>query len=445
MNASGLGELGKQLPLWSVLPFIAMLLAIAIVPLVSPFWWDRNRNKALVAAACGVAPAVYFAWTSPGVLLHTAVEYFSFIALLFSLYVITGGIHLSGDIRATPKTNTLFLLIGALLANLVGTTGAAMLLIRPLLRTNSERKNTRHIPVFFIFLVANIGGCLLPIGDPPLFLGFLRGVPFLWTLSLLPAWGLAVALVLGVFYVWDAVAYAGEAQVDIERDIAQVEPLRIHGKRNIPLLLAVVVAVGVLPSISVPVRHTWDYVPWREIALIGLAVISLKATPDNANDTGVNPRRGNAFTFHAIQEVALLFAGIFASMTPALLILQARGGELPVHAPWQFFFASGSLSTFLDNAPTYLTFLALAQGQGYVGADAVVGVAPDVLGAISLGSVFMGAMSYIGNAPNFMVKSIAESAGVKCPSFGGYLVWACVVLLPVFVAVNVLFLGLRPW
>lgn len=449
--AEASAELGRSLPLWSVTPFALMLLAIAVLPLATPHWWESNLHRGLVAAACGVLPAGYFAIHAPGVLAHTALEYFSFLSLLFALFVISGGIFISGDIRATPRTNTLFLLIGAVVSNVVGTTGAAMLLIRPVLRTNSERKNTRHIPVFFIFVVANVGGCLLPIGDPPLFLGFLKGVPFFWTLSLLPEWALAVTLLLVIFYVWDSLAYAGEAQKDIERDIAQIEPIRIHGRRNIPLLLGVVVAVATLPSVH-PDATTWfGWIPWREIVLWALALLSLAVTP-LSNGTAAtqkltrpNPRRANAFTFAAIIEVAVLFAGIFASMIPALLILQARGGELPVREPWHYFFATGTLSAFLDNAPTYLTFVSLAQGQGTAGSDAVIGVAPLVLRAISLGAVFMGAMSYIGNAPNFMVKSIAEANGVRCPSFGGYLLWACVVLLPVCVAVNVVFLGLRLW
>jgi Na+/H+ antiporter NhaD/arsenite permease-like protein len=435
-------------PWWSVVPFVLLLLATAILPLAQPFWWDLRRNKALVAAACGLPPAAYYAWASPGVLAHTSLDYFSFIVLLFSLFTITGGIHLSGDIRATPRTNTLFLLIGAVLANFVGTTGAAMLLIRPVLRTNSERKNTRHIPVFFIFLVANIGGCLLPIGDPPLFLGFLRGVPFLWTLSLFPAWALAVSATLVVFYVWDSIAYAGEARKDIELDRSRVEPLRLHGKRNIPLLVAVVAAAGFLPSVRLEAPAPWGWIPWREVALLGLTGASLVLSPhDPAGSAapGASPRRANGFTFHAIEEVAVLFAGIFASMMPALSLLQARGAELAVHEPWQFFFATGTLSSFLDNAPTYLVFVALAQGLGYAGSDAVIGLAPTVLRAISLGAVFMGAMTYIGNAPNFLVKSIAEASGVKCPSFGGYMVWAIAVLMPIFLAVNIVFLGLRAW
>ncbi|MCA9596366.1 MAG: sodium:proton antiporter [Myxococcales bacterium] len=446
----GGSELGHHLPLWSVIPFVLLLLCIAVLPLVAGHWWDENKNKGIVAAATGILPAAYFAYRAPETLLHTGIEYFSFLTLLFSLFVISGGIYISGDIRATPKVNTLFLLMGAVLANFVGTTGAAMLLIRPVLRTNGERRNVRHIPVFFIFVVANVGGCLLPIGDPPLFLGFLKGVPFFWTLSLFLPWAMAIGLILTVFYIWDSIAYSGEAEKDIQRDIAAVEPIRIHGKRSIPLLLGVVVSVAALPSVHLPAHHFWAYIPFRELAMLTLTAIALKVAPlkgpsKEEDGSKLNPRVANGFSFHAIIEVAVLFAGIFAAMIPALMILQARGGELPVREPWQFFFASGSLSSFLDNAPTYLTFLSLAQGQGYSGAGAVVGVNPAILEGLSLGSVFMGAMTYIGNAPNFMVKSISDSAGVKCPSFGGYFVLALVVLLPVFIAVNVVFLGLRPF
>jgi Na+/H+ antiporter NhaD/arsenite permease-like protein len=447
--ASDHSELARSLPLWSVIPFVVLLLCIAVLPLAAPHWWEANRNKGIIALACGVAPAIYFGIKAPDVLLHTGIEYFSFLTLLFSLFVISGAIFVSGDIRATPKVNTLFLLIGAVLANFVGTTGAAMLLIRPLLRTNSERKNVKHIPVFFIFVVANVGGCLLPIGDPPLFLGFLRGVPFFWTLKLFLPWAMAVGLILVVFYVFDTIAYSGESAKDLALDTTQIDPIRMHGKRSIPLLLGVVVAVATLPSVHLPAAHWYGYVPWREIVMLVLAGISLTVAPltdeERAEGDKINPRKANEFSFHAIEEVAVLFAGIFAAMIPALMILQARGGELPVHEPWQFFFATGGLSSFLDNAPTYLTFLALAQGQAYAGPDAVVGVSPGVLEGISLGAVFMGAMTYIGNAPNFMVKSIADGAGVKCPSFGGYFMWACVVLLPIFLAVNFVFLGLRPF
>ncbi len=494
-----MNELGKTLPLWSIVPFAGLLLCIAVLPLVREHWWEHNKNKAIVATAFGLPPFVYFLYADYHVLIHTGLEYGQFIVLILSLFVVSGGIFISGDIRATPKVNTLFLIVGAVLANLVGTTGAAMLLIRPMLRTNSQRKNTRHIPVFFIFLVANIGGSLLPIGDPPLFLGFLKGVPFFWTLKLILPWLMTVGLVSAIFYVFDSIAYAGEKKEALEADQGDISPLKLHGRKNIPLLLAIVVAVGSVKSVHLPAHHWYEYVPWREIIMLLVVAISLTVTPmpgktierksqlmrlkmmiggvflvaiaysstHAANwlqfawpplvftalaypslrkiDRTCDPRTENKFTFFAVSEVAVLFAGIFAAMIPALLILQARGGDLPVREAWHFFMVTGSLSAFLDNAPTYLTFLSLAQGQHYTGADAIVGVAPAVLQGISLGAVFMGAMSYIGNAPNFMVKSITEETGLKMPSFGGYFMWAVLILLPVFALVNVVFLGLKLW
>ncbi len=481
-----------------MVPFAGLLLCIAVLPLVREHWWENNRNKGIVAVAFGILPFLYFLYADWHVVLHTGLEYGQFIVLILSLFVVSGGIFISGDIRATPVVNTLFLLIGAVLANFIGTTGAAMLLIRPMLRTNQQRKNKRHIPVFFIFLVANIGGCLLPIGDPPLFLGFLKGVPFFWTLKLFVPWLMTVGLVALTFFVYDNIAYAGEKKEALEADQSDVAPLKLHGRKNIPLLLAIVLAVGSVKSVHLPAHHWFEYVPWREMIMLMVVGISLVVTPMPGKtiergrqvtllrlliggvilvslayagthaehwwqywqplvfmaltapslrkiDRTLDPRSENKFTFFAVNEVAVLFAGIFAAMIPALLILQARGSELPVHDPWQFFAITGTLSAFLDNAPTYLTFFSLAQGQHYTGSDAVVGVAPAVLEGISLGAVFMGAMSYIGNAPNFMVKSITEEGGLKMPSFGAFIVWSVIFLVPVFVLVNVLFLGLRLW
>jgi Na+/H+ antiporter NhaD/arsenite permease-like protein len=438
-------NINATLPIWSVVPFVMLLLGIAVLPLVREHWWEKNYNKAILAAVCGVGPFLYFLWRDWHLLAHTSLEYFQFLVLLFSLFTISGGIFLSGDLRATPKVNTSFLLIGAILANFVGTTGAAMLLIRPIIRTNSQRKNTRHIPVFFIFVVANVGGSLLPIGDPPLFLGFLRGVPFFWTLHLFFPWLTAVGLISIVFFIWDTIAYAGESQAELRMDDASIEPLALHGKRNIPLLVGVVLAVAFMPSAHLPASHWYGYVPWREITMLSLTAASLWLTPLKGSTRHLDPRKENKFTFHAITEVAVLFAGIFTAMIPALQILEVQGGVLPVKEAWHFFFVTGTLSGFLDNAPTYLTFLALAQGQSYAGADAIVGVNPLVLQGISLGAVFMGALTYIGNAPNFMVKSISDEAGLKMPTFAGYLLWAVVILLPIFFAINIVFLGLRPW
>jgi Na+/H+ antiporter NhaD/arsenite permease-like protein len=410
------GAFVPSLP-WA-LPFVALLLAIAVLPLAAPHFWGSNLKKLAVAGALGLPVLVLYLRARPETLVHAALDYVSFIVLLGGLFVISGGILLEGDLEATTRTNAALLGIGALLASFVGTTGASMLLIRPLLQTNRERKRVAHTVVFFIFLVSNIGGCLTPLGDPPLFLGYLIGVPFAWTLRLFVPWLFTVALVLAAYVAWDLREHAREAKSDLERDFYEVRPLRVAGRDNLVLLLGVLAAVALLTA------------PWRELVIVGLAALSYRRTDPEL-------RKANRFTFHPILEVAALFAGIFVTMLPALDILRARGAELGVREPWQFFWATGALSSFLDNAPTYLTFLALAKGLGL--APEVVGVSHEVLVAISLGAVFMGANTYIGNGPNFMVRSIAEERGVKMPSFGGYMLYSSAVLLPIFVIVTLVF------
>ncbi len=406
------------LPLFTVAPFVAMLLAIAVFPLWVPHWWESNRNKLVVSLLLGLPILALYAARRPGALLTMAEEYVSFIVLLAGLFVISGGILLRGDLVATPLTNTVFLALGSVLASFIGTTGASMLLIRPVLQTNRERAHVRHTVVFFIFLVSNIGGMLTPLGDPPLFLGYLQGVPFTWTFRLWGHWGFQVAVLLAVYFVWDTRAFTRESIAALRRDRAEVEPLRLRGAVNIVGLGLVVLAVALL------------HAPWREAAIVALGVLSLWRTPRAV-------RHANGFTTYPIVEVAVLFAGIFLTMMPALELLRLRGGELGVREPWQFFWASGMLSSFLDNAPTYLAFLALGQGLGL--ASEVVGVPHAILAAISVGAVSMGANSYIGNAPNFMVKSIAEEQGVKMPSFFGYMLYSGGILLPLFVVVTLVF------
>ena len=401
-----------------MLPFAVMLLAIAICPLWVPRWWEPHRNKLFVATALGLPVLAAYGVARPAALLHTAQDYVSFIVLLAGLFVISGGVLMRGDLVATPATNTGFLALGGVLASFLGTTGASMLLIRPLLQTNSERTRVKHTVVFFIFVVSNVGGMLTPLGDPPLFLGYLAGVPFAWTFRLLPHWALMLVALLAVFFVYDAVEFGREPLAAIRRDRARVEPLRVHGRLNVAWLAGVVLAVALLGA------------PWREAAIIALAALSLKLTPRQI-------RRDNGFSAGPMIEVAVLFAGIFLTMIPALDLLRLRGQELGVRAPWQFFWASGALSSFLDNAPTYLTFLALGQGLRLPGE--VVGVPDAILTAISVGSVAMGANTYIGNAPNFMVKAIAEEAGVRMPSFFGYMLYSGGILLPLFVVVTLVF------
>jgi len=411
--------LGLSLPLGSVVPFAGLLLSIALLPLFAPSLWARHYAK--VCLAFGVPVAGFFLLRAPRELLHAALEYASFLLLLASLFTISGGILLRGTLRGSAGVNSAILAVGAALANVFGTTGASMLLIRPLLRANAGRHRASHVVIFFIFVVANIGGALTPIGDPPLFLGYLRGVPFFWTLRAMgPLWAVACALVIGVFYLVDRRASALEAVADGETVASGGEarvPLSIEGKINLPLL-GVVIGAVFLPT------------PWREMAMVAAAGVSVWKTPAKV-------REENEFTWYPIEEVAILFAGIFATMIPALLILKARGAELGVVSPAHFFWATGALSSFLDNAPTYLTFFSLAQGVG--GAQPVAGVSAPLLQAIGAGAVFMGANSYIGNAPNFMVKAIAEEAGVRMPSFFGYMAWSCGILLPIFALLTLIF------
>ena len=406
------------LPLYTVVPFVAMLLAIAVCPLWVSHWWESNRNKLVLACVLGVPVVGLYAARGPHVLLETAEEYVSFMLLLSALYVIAGGTRLSGDLEATPLVNTTFLAAGSVLASFLGTTGASMVLIRPVLQTNGQRTRMTHTVVFFIFLVSNVGGLLTPLGDPPLFLGYLRGVPFTWTFRLLPHWLFTVGLLLLVYFIWDSVAYGWEPARAIVRDEAERRPLRLQGTLNFVWLAGVVLAVAVL------------HAPWREALILVLAGLSLWLTPRAVH-------RENEFSAGPMIEVAVLFFGIFLTMIPALDILRSRGGELGVVKPWQFFWTTGLLSSFLDNAPTYLTFLAL--GQGLRLADEVVGVPHAILAAISVGAVFMGANTYIGNAPNFMVKAIAEASRVRMPSFFGYMVYSGSILLPIFAVVTWLF------
>jgi Na+/H+ antiporter NhaD/arsenite permease-like protein len=420
--------LGLSLPLWSVVPFAGLLLSIALLPLFAPALWARHYATACLAF--GVPVAGFFLLRAPRELLHAVLEYASFIILLASLFTISGGILLRGTLRGSAGVNCAILAVGAALANVFGTTGASMLLIRPLLRANAHRRRVAHVVVFFIFVVANIGGALTPIGDPPLFLGYLRGVPFFWTLRAMGLlWAVACALVIGVFYLVDRRAFALDTVADGDPEAVRAGapemaaeanervPLSIEGKINL-LLLFVVIGAVFLPT------------PWREMAMAAAAAVSVWKTPAKV-------REENEFTWYPIEEVAILFAGIFATMIPALLILKAHGAELGVVTPAHFFWATGVLSSFLDNAPTYLAFFRLAQGVG--GTQTVAGVPAPLLQAIGAGAVFMGANSYIGNAPNFMVKAIAEEAGVRMPSFFGYMAWSCGILLPIFALLTLLF------
>lgn len=438
-QAVGKMGIGKDLSPWWLTFFVVMLLCIAVLPLVAEKWWHHNINKTLVSAVLGLPVMIVFFIKDTSAVLHTGQEYFSFIILLGALYVISGGIFVQTDMRATPMANTGFLALGSVLASFMGTTGAAMLLIRPLIATNKHRTKKVHTMIFFTFLVANIGGCLTPLGDPPLFMGYLKGVPFEWTFNLVAEWATVVSFLLLVYFVMDTVLYTREPTMALEVDKLVVRPTHVGGMGvNIPLLIGVVLSVAFLNEHYLPEELPFPLTPFplRELVLIGLSVASWVLTHQGL-------RKANEFTFYPIIEVAALFAGIFATMIPAILILSARGAELGIQSPAGFFWATGVLSAFLDNTPTYVVFFSLAQGLG-VPANGVevasTGVDKFILIGISLGAVFMGAMTYIGNAPNFMVKSIAANRGIKMPGFFGYMLWSVVILVPVFIGVTLIFL-----
>ncbi|MBM4130943.1 sodium:proton antiporter [bacterium] len=452
------------LPLWSALPFVCILLSIALFPLLAPHFWHHHFPK--VSAAWALLFAIPFlfwdATAATGAIIHIVlVDYVPFIILLWGLYTIAGGIYIGGSLQGKPVVNATLLLIGTFLASLIGTTGAAMVLIRPLLRANAWRRSQVHVVIFFIFLIANVGGSLTPLGDPPLFLGFLHGVPFFWvTKALLPHMLTATALVLGVFLAIDTLFYRRETATPPAA--GDKGGIRIEGLHNLLFLLGVMAAVVMSGSLKLPEVTVFRggahpvVVPlqnWlKDLIIIAMGVLSLRTTARVL-------REKNGFSWAPIQEVAYLFAGIFITIIPALAILKAGSeGALAglvgaVHGPVRFFWATGALSSFLDNAPTYLTFFNAALGDlgateamvpGMLGsASKLATLNPEFvhdLQAISAGAVFMGAMTYIGNAPNFMVKSIAEEAGIPMPSFFGYLFkWSIPVLLPVFVVITFVF------
>ena len=442
---------GGALSIWWIIPFAGILLSIAIFPLVAPEFWHHHFGK--VSAFWGlliIIPMIIFMGfpTTLYEVLHVyLIEYIPFIVLLFALFTISGGIRLKGYLKGTPEVNTLFLLVGTVLASWMGTTGAAMLLIRPMLRANQWRKKKVHMVVFFIFLVANVGGSLTPLGDPPLFLGFLNGVDFFWTTTHL-FWEMSfvVVILLTVYYFWDRYLYAQEEQPE-EVAVEDREPLGIEGGFNFLLLAGVVGFVlfsgaynlGDVAIYNVHVRVAGMI---RDIGLLALAYLSWILTSKES-------RAANGFDWFPIKEVGKLFAGIFVTIVAPLAMLEAgKDGEGALAFVNQavfsngepnnamFFWITGSLSAFLDNAPTYLVFFNAAGGQ----AQTLMTELSHTLRAISTGAVFFGAVTYIGNAPNFMVKSIAENSGVDMPSFGGYMVWSFAILIPVYLLVTWLFI-----
>ena len=450
-------------------PFVLLLLSLATLPLIAPHFWEKNRNKAIVAVGFGAPMAAFFVYKDLETLANTALDYGAFIALLGALFTIAGGIYLRGSFTGHPRENTLLLLAGALLANVIGTTGASVLLVRPLIRANRYRRNKAHVFIFFIFIVSNCAGLLTPLGDPPLFLGFLRGVSFGWTLRLWPQWLVVVGALLALFYLIDrrqsrkeahahegagaAVAAGPESRAPKRAEEraafeeSRLERLGLQGAHNL-IFLALVVGLiifsgYVLSPLDGPeiLGEPFGAVVSKLVQMLGMALIALVSY----GVTHRAVRLRNTFTFAPIIEVATLFAGIFAAMMPVLLILETQGGKLGVDRAWHFFWMTGALSGFLDNAPTYLAFTSLAKGVLALPADGgLAGLAQNATGAlllaaVSTGAVFMGANTYIGNGPNFMVKAIVEEAGIKMPSFFGYMAWSGAILLPLFLLVTVLF------
>lgn len=444
-------NLGVRLPLWSILPFAGILLSIALMPLFVPHFWHYHFPK--VSAFWAVSFAVPFLYFFQEIAAHEIahiiiIDYIPFILLLWALFTVSGGIYVRGSLKGTPKVNTVILLIGTLLASVIGTTGASMLLIRPILRSNAWRVHKVHTIVFFIFLVSNIGGALTPLGDPPLFLGFLHGVPFFWTMHILPEMAFASVILLVLYFIMDSYYYKKESKPDAPD--TESEPLRIEGSYNFMFLAGIIAAVLFSGTVKLGevnlfgIHQTAENLI-KDAILIVMGVLSLVFTK-------VEVRKGNEFSWAPILEVAYLFAGIFITIIPALAILKAgEQGALAlliksIHTPAHYFWATGSLSSFLDNAPTYLTFFNSALGKFYPGVPEAQAVSSLIvekipyLAAISAGAVFMGANTYIGNAPNFMVKSIAEEAGIKMPSFFGYMFkYSIPILVTLFVVITFIF------
>ena len=432
------------------IPFAGLLLCIAVMPLIKGEWWESHQP--LVVGFWILLMIVPFAFVyGPGRAAETVLEctvndYLTFIILLFGLFCVSGNITMEGDFAGSPRINVCLLALGTLLSSCIGTPGASMLMVRPVIKMNSWRKRKSHIMVFFIFMVSNMGGCLTPIGDPPLLMGFMRGVPFFWSMHLFPVLIFNMVLLLFVFYHLDKWAYRKDIARGRKPDISKPgTEFHIDGLHNIVFLVMIVAAVilsGVLPGMpafqdaagNVRGIHIFGEVTLTFPALIECVLILLAAWL-SFKTTKSEIRRRNHFTWGAIKEVAVLFIGIFITMQPALMLLKAVGPELGVTEPSQMFWATGALSSFLDNTPTYLVFLTTAGTLGFSnGIMTSLGTVPvKILSAISCGAVFMGANTYIGNAPNFMVKSISDENGVNMPSFFGYMLWSLVFLVPVFI------------
>ena len=445
-----------NVPLWFCIPFACLLLCIAIIPLVKGEWWEKYRPFAVIFwSLLFIIPFAvkYGAGTAAETVLECLVnDYLTFIVLLFGLFCVAGNITVEGSLVGSPRVNVILLGIGTLLSSWIGTTGASMLLVRPVIKMNSWRRNKAHIMVFFIFLISNMGGSLTPIGDPPLLMGFSRGVPFFWSIRFFPILLLNMIILLTVLYFIDKRAYRKDIAAGYMPEIKENEPLiRFEGLHNIIFIVIIVAAVilsGVLPDvpffqnaagevISIPI---FGEVKLAITSLIEVVMILLAAFL-SFKTTNAEIRKKNHFTWGAIQEVAVLFIGIFITMQPALMVLKSAGSGLGITKPFEMFWATGALSSFLDNTPTYLVFLTTAGAMHFTtGVATTLGVVPvKMLMAISCGAVFMGANTYIGNAPNFMVKSLSDENGINMPSFFGYMWWSLRYLIPVFIIDMIIF------
>jgi len=438
------------IPAWMLIPFVVMLLCIAVLPLIPHVgeWWEHNVHKLYVSLILGVPVGIWLCVNGMGhELEHQMIyDYVPFILLLMALFVTTGGICIRGDLKATPMTNTVIMAIGWVLASFMGTTGAAMLLIRLLLSTIQQRKYRVHTVLFFIAIVANCGGLLSPLGDPPLFLLFQKGTPFMWWMqNMLPEWLVTGALLLIIYFLVDMYFYKKEPTVNLMADVREATKLQVSGLVNVFWLLCVIASTMFINSTYLPFMadqvnadgEIIHHAPWylkllREWAFILIIAGSWLTTKKEI-------RVKNNYSWTPILEVACVFLGIFATMTPALMFLKQN--PLPVHEAWQFVYCTGALSAFLDNAPTAMVFHATATTLPVDAASAVAGIAPEFMKAISMGAVFFGALTYIGNGPNFMVKAIAEQEGIEMPSFFGYMFkFSLIILLPVYVIVQLLFI-----
>lgn len=427
-----------QIPELSMLPFVLMLASIAVFPLTLNRFWEKNNNKFLIGIILSIPVVIYLisAGLSEKLIEIFLFDYIPFIILLGSLFVITGGIYLSGDIEAKPITNTKFLAIGAVLASFMGTTGAAMLLIRPIIQTNREREFKVHTILFFIAIVANCGGLLTPLGDPPLFMMYLHGAPFFWFFTLFSEWIMTNSLLLILYFLVDNYYYKKEKPSSILFDKTSLKPIKLEGKINFLWLAGVVFSVAFINEQFIPFIGNNHYFKFlREFLIISMAGLSLLTT---ANVTRV----ANKFTWHPIEEVAYLFFGIFITMVPCLLYLETNAKNLGIETTVEFYYYTGLLSSFLDNTPTAVTFHSLALGLEQASSSIVAGIPESLLKAISTSAVFFGAMTYIGNGPNFMVKAVAEENNIKMPDFFSYMLkFSLIILLPIFILVQLLLIN----